>query len=152
MLFPEDKEDEDNELGREYIGKLKGFKMIDFYLHLITVTGRAGVYIKKRDGNSPLWFHWRWFISSVICDTVAQEQLEGCSGKKGTTFPCVYCDSCQRLCLSVDTYGMQQMNVPVPMKNANRLAVIGPGMDFLHPNSMYRCASIICHWDKKTDL
>ena len=58
-------------------------KALDYYFHLVTTTGKAGVYIKKR--ISPyhyVWYHWRWFISSFICDTVAQEQLEGCAGKK----------------------------------------------------------------------
>ena len=57
-------------------------KALDYYFHLVTTTGKAGVYIKKR--ISPyhyVWYHWRWFISSFICDTVAQEQLEGCAGK-----------------------------------------------------------------------
>lgn len=151
LLFPKGQSTEEN-WNRNRIGKLKGFKMIDFYLHFVAVTGRTGVYIKKKSGKNPLWYHWRWFISSVVCDTVAQEELEGCSGKKFTSFPCLYCNSCQRLRFSLDTYGMQQMKAPVPMKGANRLSVIGHSMDFVHPNCMYRCAPIVYHWDKSIDI
>lgn len=58
-----------------------------------------------------VWHHWRWFISSIVCDTVAEEELEGCSGKKNSTFPCLYDRECQRLRLSLDTYGFQQMKL-----------------------------------------
>lgn len=128
---------------------IDGFSMIDYYLRVVMVTGRVGVYIKKRvSSEKSVWYHWRWFISSVVCDTVAQEELEGCVGKKNGSFPCLYCDNCQRMRFGLDSYALQHMKAPVPILCWQRLSLIGEPLDFLHPNNMYRCASLIYHLDK----
>lgn len=45
------------------------FALIDYYLRLVTFTGLASAYIKKSvQLDDVIWYYWRWFISSVICD------------------------------------------------------------------------------------
>ena len=68
------------------------FSAVKDYLHRVMVLGLNGVWIKTKEGNEEKWYHWKWFIGSIPCDTVAQEQLIGEPNKKLTNNPILYCD------------------------------------------------------------
>lgn len=70
---------------------------------------------KRISSEKSMWYQWRWFISSVVCNTVAQEVIEGCVGKKNGSFPYWYCDYCQRISFGLDSYALQHMKAPVPV-------------------------------------
>ena len=46
------------------------FSAVKDYLHRVMVLGLNGVWIKTKEGNEEKWYHWKWFIGSIPCDTV----------------------------------------------------------------------------------
>ena len=116
------------------------------YLHRVKVLGINGVWVNK-DGQ---WYHWRWFVVSVGCDTVAQEQLIGEINKKLTGSPFLF-GSNQKVRLNPNFLGYQEFyDHALPIENQGKLALPCRPTDFLNPNSLLRCPSLIYHSDTQS--
>lgn len=118
------------------------------YLIRFTVLGVHGFYTQVKIHNKKVWYHWKWFIGSVICDTVAQEELIGCLNKKFTSKPCVFCDT-DRVRFNPELYLHQLFSQTIQSSISKRYLSFPCGLYHgLHPNSLIRCASLICHVNK----
>ena len=136
------------------------FSIVKDYLHRVMILGLNGVWIKTtekeliekngeiKEENVQRWYHWRWFIGCIPADTVAQEQLIGEPNKKLTSSPCLYEDE-RRMRLCYAYYGIQPIpdgDLQVPF--LSKVSIIGQPLDKLHPNSLYRCLTLIYHCGK----
>lgn len=115
------------------------------YLKFVKYTGLNGLYVKEEK-----WVHYRWAIANVVCDTVAQEELNGLPGKKLSPYPCLFNKECktQRFCL--DSYSFTDLCSPAPISGKSGLHVIGQPLNHLHPNSLYRCTGLVYHLKDNT--
>ena len=114
------------------------------YLHRVTVLGINGVWIRKVVNNQTVWYHWRWAIMSVPCDTVAQEQLIGQRNKKFTNEYCLFCDA-EKNRFNVLFYQLQPFSLQYDVTDKRKLTMMDQPLNTLSPKSFLRCPSLIFH-------
>ena len=116
---------------------------ISDYLQRFMILGINGIWIKK----NKKWYHYRWFINCVSCDTVAQEQLIGEINKKLTGSPFLFGPDL-KVRFNPDFHGYQLFyDYILPLLNQGKFVLPCRPINFLNPNSLFRCLSLICHSD-----
>ena len=125
----------------------KKLEYIRDYLRRVMILGINGVWIKQKGQ----WNHWRWYIVSVGCDTVAQEQLIGEPNKKRTGSPFLFGKN-KRVRFNPSSMAYQDFYDKLPVEYTGKMAIPSLSMDLLNPNSLLRCPSLIHHSDNPDSL
>lgn len=135
--------------GMVFREKEKSIEAVKNYLLRVTVLGMHGFWTKVRiSQKKSVWYHWRWFIGSIVCDTVAQEELIGFLNKKFTEKPCVFCNA-DRVRYNPELYILHLFSSTLSSFSKQRDLTFPCCLYCgLHPLSFYRCASLIC-WNKE---
>lgn len=122
-------------------------RYIQEYLKFVKYTGLNGLYVKDKK-----WVHYRWAIANIVCDTVAQEELNGLLGKKLSPYPCLFDRECKAQRFCPESYSFTDICSPASLSGKTGLHVIGQPLNHLHPKSFYRCPSLVYHLNGNVGL
>ncbi|KAK8795451.1 hypothetical protein WA588_004291, partial [Blastocystis sp. NMH] len=68
-------------------------EIVQAILYDANTLGIYGIYVHRKDPKNPermKWYHVRWSVIHFSADTVAEEEIIGYSGKKSSSFPCMF--------------------------------------------------------------
>lgn len=115
-------------------------EIVQAILYDANILGINGIYIRRHDPKSPKrmkWYHLRWSVVHFSADTVAEEEIIGYSGKKSSSFPCIYDLLCKNDIYSPDRMAYRDKKI----KGSNKRDLSCP----LHALRSFPVTSALAH-------